>query len=118
VRHPGDITVVQVVPSQLHLAFDTRMTRDVEIHPRVTGDFTDSERTLQTDPQRITITGPRHHVEKIEAATTDPIDATGTRGKAVFTTNVYVSDPLVQVVQATSIRVTVLVQKAGTASPH
>jgi len=118
VRHPGDITVVQVVPSQLHLAFDTRMTRDVEIHPRVTGDFTDSERTLQTDPQRITITGPRHHVEKIEAATTDPIDATGTRGKAVFTTNVYVSDPLVQVVQATSIRVTVLVQKAGTATPH
>ena len=62
-------------------------------------------------PQRITITGPRHHVEKIDAATTDPIDATGTRGSAVFTTNVYVADPLVQVVQTTSIRVTVLVQK-------
>ena len=118
VRHPRDVSVVQVVPSQLHLAFDTRLTRDVEIHPRVIGDFTDDERKVETDPPRITITGPRHHVEKIDAATTDPIDATGTRGKAVFTTNVFVPDPLVQVVQATSIRVTVTVQKLGSATPH
>jgi YbbR domain-containing protein len=118
VRHPREVTVVQVVPSQLHLAFDTRMTRDVEIHPRVTGDFTDDERKVSADPPRITITGPRHHVEKIDAATTDPIDATGTRGSAVFNTNVYVSDPLVQVVQTTSIRVTVLVQKVGSSSAH
>jgi len=118
VRHPREVLVVQVVPSQLHLAFDTRLTRDVEIHPRVTGDFTDSERTVTADPVRITITGPRNHVEKVEWATTDPIDATGTRGRAVFTTNVYVADPLVQVVQTTSIRVTVIVQKAGSASPH
>jgi YbbR domain-containing protein len=120
VRHPREVTVVQVVPSQLHLAFDTRMTRDVEIHPRVTGTFADGEQIVKVDadPPRITITGPRHHVEKIDAATTDPIDATGTRGSAVFNTNVYVSDPLVQVVQTTSIRVTVLVQKVGSATAH
>jgi YbbR domain-containing protein len=120
VRHPNDITVVQVVPSQLHLAFDTRLTRDVEIHPRVTGNFAGGEQIVKVDadPPRITITGPRHHVEKIDSATTDPIDATGTRGSAVFTTNVYVSDPLVQVVQTTSIRVTVIVQKAGSAAAH
>jgi len=118
VRHPIDITVVQVVPSQLHLAFDTRMTREVEIRPRVTGDFADDEVKKSADPPRITITGPRHHVEKIEYATTDPIDATGTRGTAVFTTNVYVADPLVQVVQTTSIRVTVIVQKAGSTAVH
>jgi YbbR domain-containing protein len=120
VRHPRDIIVVQVVPSQLHLAFDTRLTREVEIHPRVTGNFADGEQIVKVDadPMRITITGPRRHVETIDSATTDPIDATGTRGSAVFTTNVYVSDPLVQVVQTTSIRVTVLVQKVGTASSH
>jgi YbbR domain-containing protein len=96
------------------------MTRDVEIHPRVTGNFADGEQIVKVDvdPQRITITGPRHHVERIDAATTDPIDATGTRGAGVFTTNVYVSDPLVQVVQTTSIRVTVLVQKPGSATGH
>jgi YbbR domain-containing protein len=120
VRHPNDVTVVQVVPSQLHLAFDTRLSREVEIHPRVTGNFADGEQIVKVDadPPRITITGPRHHVEKVDSATTDPVDATGTRGAAVFTTNVYVPDPLVQVVQTTSIRVTVLVQKVGTATTH
>jgi diadenylate cyclase len=120
VRHPRGVTVVQVVPSQLHLAFDTRLTRDVEIHPRVTGNFPAGEQIVRVDadPPRITITGPRHHVEKIDAATTDPIDATGTRGSAVFNTNVYVPDPLVQVVQTTSIRVTVVEQKVGSASAH
>lgn len=120
VRHPRDVEIKQVVPSQLHLAFDTRSTRQVEIRPRVTGNFATGEQIVKvdTDPPRITITGPRHHVEKIDAATTDPIDATGTLGSAVFTTNVYVPDPLVQVEQGTSIRVTVVVQKVGTATTH
>ena len=120
VRHPRDIEVKQVVPSQLHLAFDTRSTREVEIRPRVTGNFATGEQIVKvdTDPPRITITGPRHHVEKIDSATTDPIDATGTLGSAVFTTNAYVSDPLVQVEQARLIHVTVVVQKVGTASTH
>jgi YbbR domain-containing protein len=120
VHHPRGVQIVQVVPSQLHLAFDTRLTREIEIHPRVTGNFPDGEQIVKVDadPPRITITGPRHHVEKIDAATTDPIDATGTRGSAVFNTNVYVSDPLVQVVQTTSIRVTVVEQKVGNASVH
>lgn len=120
VRHPSDVTVVQVVPSQLHLAFDTRLTREVEIRPRVTGNFAEGEQItrVEADPPRITITGPRHHVEKVDAAITDPVDATGTLGTAVFLTNAYVPDPLVQVVQPTSIRVRVLVQKVGSSSPH
>lgn len=120
VRHPRDVEVVQVVPSQLHLAFDTRATRTVEIRPRVTGNFATGEQIVKvdTDPPQITITGPRQHVEKIDAATTDPIDATGTLGSAVFTTNVYVPDPLVQVEQPTSVRVTVVVQKIGVSTSH
>ena len=120
VHHPRDVTVGPIVPSQLHLAFDTRLTRTVEVHPRVTGNFATGDQIVKVDadPAQITITGPRHHVEKIDAATTDPIDATGTLGTGTFTTNVYVSDPLVQVDQATSIRVTVIVQKVGTATTH
>jgi len=120
VRHPRDVAVVQVVPSQLHLSFDTLLTREVEIHPRVTGTFAEGEQIskVEADPPRITITGPRRHVEKVDAAITDPVEATGTRGSAVFTTNAYVPDPLVQVVQPTSIRVTVTVQKPGSSSPH
>jgi len=120
VRHPRDVTIGPVVPSQLHLSFDTRMSRQVEVHPRVTGVFATGEQIVQVqaDPSHITITGPRHHVETIDAATTDPIDATGTLGSAVFSTNVYVTDPLVQVDHATSIRVTVVVQKVGAPTSH
>lgn len=120
VDHPRDVSIVQVVPSQLRLSFDTRLTREVEVHPRVTGTFASGDQIVRidADPPRITISGPRHHVEKIDAAITDPIDASGTLGSAVFTTNAYVADPLVQVTQGTSIRVTVVVQKLGTPTTH
>jgi YbbR domain-containing protein len=120
VRRPRDIEVVQIVPSQLHLAFDTRLTREVPVNPRVTGVFANGEEIVKKDwdPQRVTISGPRRHVEQIDAATTDPIDATGTSGTAVFNTNVYVADPLVQVEQPASIRVTVIVQKIGVPTSH
>jgi YbbR domain-containing protein len=120
VRHPRDVEVMQIVPSQLRLSFDTRLTREVEIHPRVTGRFAEGEQIVKvdTEPSRVTITGPRHHVEKIEAATTDPVDATGTSGTAVFNPSVYVSDPLVQIEQPSTVRVTVVVQKVGAPTSH
>jgi YbbR domain-containing protein len=120
IRHPRDVSVVQVVPGQLHLTFDTRLTREVAIHPRVTGVFAagDEIAKVQADPAAVYVTGPRLHVERVDAAITDPIDATGTLGSAVFNSNVYVADPLVQVVQPTSIRVTVTVEKAGSAIKH
>ena len=65
------------------------------------------------DPERITITGPRQHVEMVDAATTDPVDASGTSTQATFVTNVYVADPLVQVVQPTPVQVTVIMEKSN-----
>lgn len=120
IRHPREVEVVQVVPGQLHLTFDTRVTREVAIHPRVTGVFAAGEEIakVQADPAAVYVTGPLQHVEQVDAAITDPIDATGTLGSAVFNTNVYVTDPLVHVVQPTSIRVTVTVEKAGSATTH
>ena len=118
IRLQRNMTVVQVVPGQVHLAFDTRLTREVEIHARVTGNFVAGEQIgkVVVDPERITITGPRHHVEMVDAATTDPIDASGTRTQATFVTNVYVPDALVQVVQPTPVRVTVTMEKSGPAA--
>jgi YbbR domain-containing protein len=117
VRHPRDVTVVQVVPSQLRLAFDTPSSRVVEIHPRVTGNFAAGELKVDADPPRVTITGPSHHVDKVVEATTDPVDAAGIRGSGVFTTNVYVADPLVQV-NPTSVRVTIHVQQPAIIRSH
>ncbi len=114
IRHDRELHVVQVVPGQVHLSFDTRLTRVVEIRPRVTGTFADGDQIARVvvDPQTIKITGPQHHVEIVEAATTDPVDASGTRTRATFVTMVFVPDPLVQVVQPTPVRVTVFMEKA------
>jgi hypothetical protein len=57
-------------------------------------------------------------VEKVDAATTDPVDASGTTTTATFTTNVYVPDPLVQVVQPMPVRVTVVMEKSPPANGH
>jgi YbbR domain-containing protein len=113
IRHQRELDVVQVVPGQVHLSFDSRLTRDVEIHPRVTGNFLEGEQVAKVlvDPEKITIMGPKHHVEMMDAATTDPVDASGTTTQATFVTNVYVADALVQVVQPTPVRVTVIMEK-------
>jgi YbbR domain-containing protein len=115
ILHQQDLHVVQVVPGQVHLSFDMRLTREVEIHPRVTGSFVAGEQIARVlvDPEKITITGPKHHVEMMDAASTDPVDASGTWPQATFVTNVYVADPLVQVVQPTPVRVTVIVEKTA-----
>jgi YbbR domain-containing protein len=115
IHHPRELTVVQVVPGQLRLAFDTRLTREVEVHARVTGNFAAGERIAKevVDPERITITGPRQHVELVDAASTDPVDASGTATQATFVTNVYIPDPLVQVVQPAQVRVTVIMEKSS-----
>jgi YbbR domain-containing protein len=120
IRHDRELHVVQVVPGQVHLSFDTRLSKEVEIHARVTGNFADGEQIgkVVVDPERISITGPKHHVEIVDAATTDPVDASGTRTQATFVTNVYVPDPLVQVVQPTPVRVTVIMEKSTPANGH
>jgi YbbR domain-containing protein len=114
IHHPYDVEVVQVIPSQLHLTFDTRLRRQVEVHPRVFGSFASgySIARVIADPPVITIAGPRKRVEAVEAATTDPVDVSGTMQQSVFTTHAYVPDPLVQVVDPTPIRVTVIMEKA------
>ncbi len=71
---------------------------------------------MLVEPENISITGPQHHVEVVEAATTDPIDASGTKTQATFVTNAYISDALVQVVQPTPVRITVIMEANGPAN--
>ena len=68
------------------------------------------------NPAVITIVGPRVRVEAVEAATTDPVDASGVMTSQTFSTNVYVSDPLVQIVHPAPVHVTVIMEKSSRAS--
>jgi YbbR domain-containing protein len=114
VQHQRDLQIVQVVPGQVHLSFDTRLTRDVEIRPQIAGNFAAQQiAKMIVKPQTITITGPQHHVETVVAASTDPVDVSGVRTQASFLTNVYIADPLVQVVNPTPVSVTVIMNAAA-----
>jgi YbbR domain-containing protein len=112
---PQDLEVVQIIPAQFHLSFDNRATRRIEVRPRVTGSFANGMRVGQVvaDPAEVTITGPRGRVAAVEAAITDPVDATGVMTRATFVTHAYVTDPLIQVAHPTSIRVTVTMEGSG-----
>src|SRR5437764_14356594 len=39
IRAPHDLEIEQVIPSQLRLSFDARIKRELEVHPRVIGNF-------------------------------------------------------------------------------
>lgn len=113
IREPRDLDIVQVVPSQFELSFDLRARRRIQVHPRVTGQFASGLRIAKViaNPEQIDITGPRVRVEAIDFATTDPIDASGVTSSQTFTRNVYVPDPLIQVVNPTPVHVTVMMER-------
>lgn len=115
VHVPQDLEVVQIIPGQFHLSFDTRETRTVEVRPRMTGDFASGMKVAQViaNPAQVTIAGPHRRLQAVEAAITDPVDASGTVTRASFVTQAYVPDPLIQVVHPTPIRVTVIMEGSG-----
>jgi YbbR domain-containing protein len=123
VSYPHQLDVTQVTPSHLQLTFDTRLTRQVAVHPQVVGTFANQYTisNMQANPSVVTINGPRKRVEAVDVAITDPVDASGTVGQATFVTHAYVSDPMVQVVNSGPIRVTITMQRTVPASarvPH
>jgi YbbR domain-containing protein len=122
IRVPRGLQVEQVIPSQLHLAFDTRMTREVEVHPRVTGAFAAGYTIsrIEVVPSVVTIIGPKTRVQAVDNAMTDPIDVSGNMDRHTFVTHAYVADPLIQVVNPEIVQVTVIMQKApnGAAAPE
>ncbi len=115
IQTPREVQVMQVIPTRLQLEFDTRATRQVEVRPRVVGTFASGIRIARVtaDPAVVTIVGPEGRVHAVEAATTDPVDATGVVGRQAFTSHVYVTDPLVRVTHAEPVHVTVITEKSG-----
>jgi len=120
IHRPAGLEVVQVVPSQVHFAFDDRLARRVPVQPRVVGSFAAGYQISQVsaDPAVVTITGPKKRVEAVETATTDPVDVSGTMNRATFVRHAYVSDPLIQVSDPSSVRVTVIMEKAPASDGH
>jgi YbbR domain-containing protein len=111
---PPDIEA-QVVPTQIRLNFDKRVSRELEVHPRVLGTFPPGFhlKSALPNPATVTVVGPEKRVLALDSALTDPVDASGVIGPATFTTNVYVPDPLVRVTKNQSVHVTVTTERTS-----
>jgi YbbR domain-containing protein len=85
----------------------------VAVRPRVVGTLPPGYRlaSVTANPATVTITGPARHVNAIESALTDAVDATGVAGQASFETMAYLPDPMVHLTGSTPIRVIVTTQK-------
>ncbi len=114
VHKPSGIQVDQVIPSQFHVAFDLRETRQVPVKPKVVGALA-AYRT-EVEPSRIIISGPQERVSAVESATTDPVDVSGVMDRMSVLRHAYVSDPLIQVANPDPVRVTVIMEKAPAAT--
>jgi diadenylate cyclase len=117
VNKPHDLQVTQVIPSQFQLALDHRLTRRVPVRPRVIGELAPQHTigSVRAIPSDISISGPQKRVSAVEAAITDPVDASGVLTQSTFVTHAYVSDPLVQVVNPQPIQVVVTMQDVSAA---
>jgi YbbR domain-containing protein len=112
IHTPTGVSVVQVVPAQLHLTFDVRKSAEVPIKARVLGIYAGaSKAVISVEPSRAQIVGPEKRVRSIDAALTDAVDASGLSGRTTFShVHIYVPDPLVQVVSPLTVNITVVDQ--------
>jgi YbbR domain-containing protein len=110
---PDRLEVAQVVPSEVHVQFDTRATRWVPVEPRVVGIFPVGYHLADArpDPDKVEIIGPKKEIDAVDSAITDPIDVTGVLDTITVMRPAYVSDPLIQVTDPHQVRVTITVQK-------
>jgi len=120
VHKPAGLEVVQVVPSQFHIAFDWRETREVPIRPRVIGKFAEGYQISRVvvDPSQLKIIGPKKHVDLVDTAITDPVDVTGAMNQMTFIRHAYVSDPLIQAATPDPVRITVIMERSGSAKQN
>lgn len=111
---PSGVEVLQIVPSHLRLGFDKRAIRTVEVKARVTGSLAPGYKivSVKVDPSGVSVEGPEKHLNVMEAAMTDPIDASGLIGSHTFVAAAHVQDPLLRFTQPASVRVTVVTEKA------
>ncbi|HKD92616.1 MAG TPA: CdaR family protein [Terriglobales bacterium] len=118
IKVPEGVDIAEIVHTEFHLSFDVLATRHVPVKPRVIGPGTGWEvERIFSDPNEVTIQGPRSRVDAIEQAMTDAIDAVGLHGRQTSMTTPYVDDPLVRVLQPSAVRVTVITQKSPTPAP-
>ena len=113
---PMGVTFLRAVPSQLRLTFDHQVSKDVQVHVRLSGKPADGWRVVNQSvtPDRLRIVGPASRVALIETAETDPVDLTGFENLLITRVHGYIADGQVRFESSPMVQVRVELERTGT----
>jgi len=111
VRAPFGVDVVQILPSNVSVRFETSATNVIPVVPALDGDPEDGYLVgaVTADPPTVTVVGPASVVARLTQAITEPVSVAGASTDVVEMVNVGVTEPSVRLVSTGSARVTVTV---------
>jgi YbbR domain-containing protein len=111
VGRPGG--VVRVIPSQVRLLLERRLSREVPVHIRFSGPPPAGYRMKdqQVRPPTMTISGPESRVSQVEYAETESVSLTGGEGEREFRVRAFIVDPHVSVESSPEVAVKVVMEK-------
>lgn len=112
---PEGVTFLRAVPSQLHLRFTRKKSKDVPVEARFSAALP-AGFTLagyEVTPRTLSIAGPESRVDAIQAAQTDAIDLSQVTDSREVKVNTFVADPQVWLESAPVVRVKLTVEKRG-----
>ena len=82
IKLPAGVRVSSIVPSEVHVEFQPRVTRDVPVQPILEVQPADGYRVarVSADPTRVRVDGAKSAVDEIERVPTRPLRITDARG--------------------------------------
>ena len=95
---PAGVEVSRIVPSQLRLSFDKRVSREVPVQVRFANAAPHGYRLKgqEVSPQKARVTGPESRVVSLPSVHTDAIDLSSTVSNGEFRVPAFVPDPQVR----------------------
>ncbi len=110
---PAGVELLRVVPAQIRLRLDRRVTKSVEVQARITGAPPRGYRITQQriSPEFVRITGPERNLRTVKSVMTDPINLDSSVGYAEFRVPVALEDPQLQVEDSQPVSVGITLEK-------
>lgn len=105
---PPAVALERVLPSQVRLNFEPRITRRVPVQVEFENiPAGQSIEAFIVDPPTLEVFGPRSSVQKIERVAADPIDLSIAEGEDGYRTTVYAGDQRLNFTTSPTVRVRV-----------
>ncbi len=109
VRLVRGVRLVRAFPSEVRIEFDRRLVRSIPVKVRFTeGSAVARYRVV---PDKLAVVGPARHVQKLDAALTDLVDASSTPGTSEYHVNAFLDDAFVRFQSSSEVAVTVSTAK-------